>query len=49
MIAPPLNVSGAARNIRSNTPEPGAHTDEVLRAAGYSNEAIEKLRAGGVI
>jgi len=48
-IASPLNVSGAARNIRSNTPEPGAHTDEVLRAAGYSNDEIEKLRAGGVI
>ena len=48
-VASPLNVSGASRNIRSNTPEPGAHTDEVLRAAGYSNEAIEKLRAGGVI
>lgn len=49
MVASPLNVSGASRKIRSNTPEPGAHTDEVLRAAGYSNEAIEKLRAGGVI
>ena len=48
-VASPLNVSGASRNIRSNTPEPGAHTDEVLRAAGYSIEEIEKLRAGGVI
>ncbi len=49
MVASPLNVSGASRNIRSNTPEPGAHTDEVLRAAGYSVEEIEKLRANGVI
>lgn len=49
MVASPLNVSGASRNIRSTTPEPGAHTDEVLRAAGYSNEAIEKLRSSGVI
>lgn len=49
MVASPLNVSGASRKIRSNTPEPGAHTDEVLRAAGYSNDEIEKLRAHGVI
>ena len=49
MVASPLNVSGASRNIRSTTPEPGAHTDEVLRTAGYSNEAIEKLRASGAI
>ena len=49
MVASPLNVSGASRNIRSTTPEPGAHTDEVLRAAGYPNEAIEKLRASGAI
>ncbi|MEK7834526.1 MAG: CaiB/BaiF CoA-transferase family protein [Pseudomonadota bacterium] len=49
MVASPLNVSGASRKIRSNTPEPGAHTNEVLRAAGYSNAEIEKLRAGGVI
>jgi crotonobetainyl-CoA:carnitine CoA-transferase CaiB-like acyl-CoA transferase len=49
MVASPLNVSDASRNIRSTTPEPGEHTDEVLRAAGYSNEAIENLRAGGVI
>jgi crotonobetainyl-CoA:carnitine CoA-transferase CaiB-like acyl-CoA transferase len=49
MVASPLNVSGASRNIRSTTPEPGEHTDEVLRAAGYSGETIEKLRASGVI
>jgi crotonobetainyl-CoA:carnitine CoA-transferase CaiB-like acyl-CoA transferase len=49
MVASPLNVSGASRNIRSTTPEPGAHTDEVLRTAGYPNEAIEKLRASGAI
>ena len=48
-VASPLNVSGASRNIRSNTPEPGQHTDEVLRAAGYSAEEIGKLRAAGVI
>ena len=49
MVASPLNFTGASRNIRSHIPEPGAHTDEVLRGAGYANEEIEKLRAGGVI
>ena len=49
MVASPLNVSGAARSIRSPTPEPGAHTDEVLGALGYSPEEIERLRAAGVI
>jgi len=49
MVASPLNVSGASRNIRSNLPEPGANTDEVLRDAGYSTEEIAALRASGAI
>ena len=49
MVASPLNVSGASRNIRGNLPEPGANTDEVLRDAGYSTEEIASLRASGAI
>jgi crotonobetainyl-CoA:carnitine CoA-transferase CaiB-like acyl-CoA transferase len=49
MVASPLNVSGASRNVRSNLPEPGANTDEVLRAAGYSAAEIAALRASGAI
>jgi len=49
LVASPLNFTGASRNIRSHIPEPGAHTDEVLRGAGFADDEIEKLRAGGVI
>ncbi len=48
-VASPLNVSGASRNIRSNTPEAGAHTDEVLTSFGYSAEELKQLRAAGAI
>jgi len=30
-------------------PALGEHTDEILRAAGYTSEDIEKLRAGGAV
>lgn len=49
MVASPLNVSGASRNVRSNYPDAGANTDEVLRGAGYSTEEIASLRASGAI
>jgi formyl-CoA transferase len=49
MVASPLNVSGASRNVRSNLPEAGANTDEVLRGAGYSAAEIAALRASGAI
>ena len=49
MVASPLNVSGASRNVRSSLPEPGANTDEVLRDAGLSSEEIASLRACGAI
>jgi crotonobetainyl-CoA:carnitine CoA-transferase CaiB-like acyl-CoA transferase len=31
------------------TPERGAHTDEVLREAGYDDAAIADLRKQGII
>ena len=31
------------------TPDMGEHTDEVLAGLGYDKQAIEKLRAGGVV
>jgi crotonobetainyl-CoA:carnitine CoA-transferase CaiB-like acyl-CoA transferase len=48
LVASALNFEGLPREIRSPTPEPGEHTDEVLRWLGYSREEAEKLRAAGV-
>ncbi|HEU5177215.1 MAG TPA: CoA transferase [Burkholderiales bacterium] len=48
MIAPPLRFSGAELPTRA-APAMGVDTDAELRAAGYSDEAIARLRAAGVI
>jgi crotonobetainyl-CoA:carnitine CoA-transferase CaiB-like acyl-CoA transferase len=47
-VASAINMTGARRGIRSPTPEPGAHTDEVLAWLGYSKNEIAELRAAGV-
>ena len=49
MVASALNFEGMPREIRSPTPEPGAHTDEVLAWLGYTREEAERLGAAGVI
>ena len=49
LVASPLNFTGATREIRMPTPEPGAHTDEVLDWLGYSKDEVGALRSGGVI
>src|SRR5262249_4242219 len=38
VVASPINISGLSKDIRLPTPEAGAHTDEVLRAVGYTDE-----------
>jgi succinate---hydroxymethylglutarate CoA-transferase len=48
MIAPPIRVPGVAPPLRA-APALGADTDDELRAAGYSEEAIGELRRAGVI
>jgi crotonobetainyl-CoA:carnitine CoA-transferase CaiB-like acyl-CoA transferase len=48
MVASALNFEGMPRDIRSPTPEPGAHTEEVLGWLGYSQEETERLGAAGV-
>ena len=35
--------------IRTTAPRPGQHTDEVLAAAGYTQEQIEGLRTSGAV
>jgi crotonobetainyl-CoA:carnitine CoA-transferase CaiB-like acyl-CoA transferase len=49
IVASPINMEGLRKDIRLPTAEAGQHTDEVLRAVGYSAADIEKMRANGVI
>jgi formyl-CoA transferase len=49
VVASPLNIAGVPKNIRSPTPEAGAHTDSVLRWLDYSEKEIGGLRSSGVI
>jgi formyl-CoA transferase len=48
MVGSPLNFDGLPRDIRSPTPEAGAHTDEILSWLGYSADEMQALRAAGV-
>jgi formyl-CoA transferase len=45
----PLHFSACDAGTRTKAPELGAHTDEVLRAIGYSEAAIKELREKGVV
>jgi formyl-CoA transferase len=49
LVASPLNMTGVTKGIRGPTAGPGAHTEAILRDLGYSNAAIESMRAGGVV
>ena len=35
--------------VRSTTPVPGQHTDEVLAELGFDSEAISAMREGGIV
>ncbi len=45
----PVKLSETAGSIRRVPPRLGEHTDEVLRAVGYSDEEIDALRAKGFV
>jgi crotonobetainyl-CoA:carnitine CoA-transferase CaiB-like acyl-CoA transferase len=49
IVASPLQFVGASRAIRLPTPDPGQHTDEILRDMGYDQAQIENLRKCGAI
>ncbi len=49
LVGSAMNFAGAKKEIRRQTPEPGAHTDEVLQWLGYSQDEIRKMRASGAI
>ena len=45
----PIWVDGAPKVRPRKPPALGEHSDEILRAAGYDEAAIEKLRASGAV
>lgn len=47
-IGTPLKMSATPLDPTRRAPMLGEHTDEVLAAAGYSDDEIEQLRAAGV-
>jgi crotonobetainyl-CoA:carnitine CoA-transferase CaiB-like acyl-CoA transferase len=47
--APPLKMSEFDFEASRGAPRPGEHTDEVLRASGYSEQEIRALRKNGAI
>lgn len=47
-VANPVNVDGLKRELRIPTPEPGAHTEEVMRWLGYTSAEIDRLNSTGV-
>src|SRR5690348_4871674 len=49
VVASAISMTGFSKAIRMETPELGAHTDEVLRGAGYSTDEIAEMRAKGAI
>jgi crotonobetainyl-CoA:carnitine CoA-transferase CaiB-like acyl-CoA transferase len=48
-VGVPLSFSRTPARVESPAPEPGAHTESLLRAAGYAPEAIAELRSQGVV
>jgi formyl-CoA transferase len=49
VVASPINMTGVRRGVRLPTPDAGAHTDEVLRNAGYGEDEISQMRRKGTI
>lgn len=43
------SIEGVPDGIRSPSPEPGEHSDEILTRFGWSHDEIDALRADGVI
>ena len=48
-LAPPFKLTPPAFDIARDAPAQGEHTDDLLRDAGYSGEAIEALVREGAV
>lgn len=49
VVGQPINLSRTAARVVSALPEPGAHTDEILRDLGYGAADIENFRAKKIV
>ena len=49
IVGSAINLTGVPKDVRSATAQPGEHTDEVLKSAGYSDKEIAALRTKGVV
>lgn len=45
----PVRLPHTPPSLRRHPPRLGEHTDEILRSAGYNDEAIAELRTSGVV
>jgi formyl-CoA transferase len=49
VVGQPIELSRTPWSIHSASPEPGEHTDSVLKELGYSTTEIAALRASKVV
>ena len=49
VVAQPVTLSRTPATVVTPIPEPGQHTDEVLREAGFAPAEVEELRRDGVV
>ncbi len=49
MIGSPLKLSRTGVEMKQHPPEPGEHTDEILRELGFDRKTMEKLRKNNTI
>lgn len=49
IVGEPIELSRTPARITSMIPEPGEHTEQVLRELGYADDDIRRLRDAGVI
>jgi crotonobetainyl-CoA:carnitine CoA-transferase CaiB-like acyl-CoA transferase len=48
-LGSPIKMSATPPDVRRRAPMLGEHTDEILRAAGYSGDEIAALRAAHAV